>query len=219
MSAPSPLSGAPCDPSNLAACPCCGLVQRVPSVRADQRMRCARCHSSLAHPALRRRAGRRTALLALSALVLYPVAILLPIMRVETFGASTAASVWSGGVALLSDGQIAVGLVVLLCSVVLPLGKLAALLVLATSGRRLASRARASTWHVVEFTGRWGMLDVLLVAILVAALKLGDTLDLQAGPGALAFTACVLLNLCASASFDPHALWDDAAAPPIRESP
>ncbi|MCB9897175.1 MAG: paraquat-inducible protein A [Planctomycetes bacterium] len=198
----------------LAACPCCGLVQRTPPVRPRQRLRCVRCATRLADPAGRRRASGRTALLALSALILYPVAILLPIMRVETFGTVSEASIWSGGLALLADGQYVVGVVVLLCSVVLPLLKLSALLVLAAGGAGMAHRARASTWHVVEWTGRWGMLDVLLVAILVALLKLGHSLQLQAGPGALAFTACVVLNLLASGSFDPHALWDEPAAPP-----
>ena len=53
-----------------------------------------------------------------------------------------------------------------------------------------------------------GMLDVLLVALLVAVLKLGDVVELSAGPAALAFSVCVLLNLAASASFDPHVLWE-----------
>ena len=52
------------------------------------------------------------------------------------------------------------------------------------------------------------MLDVLLVAILVAVLKLGDVMTVSAGPGLLAFTACVTLSLFAAASFDPHSLWD-----------
>jgi len=64
------------------------------------------------------------------------------------------------------------------------------------------------TYRLVEWTGRWGMLDVLLVAILVAVLKLGDLMTVSAGPGLLAFTACVTLSLFAAASFDPHGLWD-----------
>ena len=51
------------------------------------------------------------------------------------------------------------------------------------------------------------MLDVLLVALLVAILKLGDMIDVQAGPAAFAFTMCVVLSLIATALFDPHGLW------------
>lgn len=193
----------------IRACPCCGLVQSTPAVRAGKRVRCVRCHTRLDRRGWARRSRRRTAALALGALILYPVAIGLPMLRVEKFGVSTETSVWSGGVSLLSEGQIFVGSVVLLCSVVLPLLKLAGLFLLAGGGVGLAPRMRAWTWHLVEWTGRWGMLDVLLVAILVAILKLGDIMELHAGPGVLAFTACVMLNLMASVSFDPHSLWDD----------
>ncbi len=96
---------------------------------------------------------------------------------------------------------------VLLCSVVVPVMKLAALLMLSTQ-RGLGERHRALTYRLVEWTGRWGMLDVLLVAVLVAVLKLGDLMTVSVGPGLLAFTACVTLSLAAAASFDPFDMWE-----------
>lgn len=189
----------------LAACSCCGLIQQLPDCRPGSRLRCGRCHSRLV---TRRRSTTRTAALSLAALLLYPVAITLPIMVVEQFGVSRPASVWSGGVGMIAEGDIAVGAVVLLASVVLPLLKLVGLFLLAGGGYGLRPKMKAWTWHLVEWTGRWGMLDVLLVALLVATIKLGALMELRAGPGALAFTACVLLNLAASASFDPHTLWE-----------
>lgn len=192
----------------LLACACCGLVQQAPPRRRDERLRCARCLSRLSGPLARRRRNDRVAALALAALLLYPLAIGLPIMRIERLGAVREASVWSGGLDLLADGQVFVGAVVLLCSVVLPAVKLLGLFLLAGAGVGLHPRLRTGTFHLVEWTGRWGMLDVLLVALLVALVKLGGVMELSAGPAALAFTACVLLNLAASASFDPHALWD-----------
>ena len=105
----------------------------------------------------------------------------------------------------------------LLSSIVLPLGKLLALVGITGSRSWLARRHRALTWRVVELTGRWGMLDVLLVAVVVAWLKVGAVVEVTPGPGAVAFTACVFLSLLASAWFDPHALWSDASrgdAPP-----
>jgi paraquat-inducible protein A len=116
-------------------------------------------------------------------------------------------SVLEGVTALLSHGQLLVGIVVLVCSVILPLTKLIGLLVL-SSGRWLGARHQAMTYRLVEWTGRWGMLDVLLVAILVAVLKLGDFVQVSVGPGLLAFTTCVALSLLAAASFDPHSLWE-----------
>lgn len=144
---------------------------------------------------------------AVAALVLYPLAVTLPIMRLEQLGHAREASVWSGSLGLLREGEVLVGAVVFVCSVVLPLLKLLGIVALCSS-RRLASNHGARFYRAIEITGRWGMLDVLLVAIVVAWVKIGDLVEVEPGPGALAFTACVLLSLTASARFDPHALWD-----------
>lgn len=154
------------------------------------------------------RSRHRTAAVALAALILYPLAVSLPIMRIERFGHRTEASVLEGGWRLLTSGHVIVGAVVFLCSIVFPLGKLVALLVLCSGALRLRREHKAFTYHLVEWTGRWGMLDVLLVAVLVAALKLGDIVDVSAGPAALTFTACVVLSLAATAFYDPHSLWE-----------
>lgn len=153
------------------------------------------------------RCNARTGAIALAALILYPIAITMPMLRVAQFGHYTESSILDGTITLVLSGHLFVGAVVLLCSIVLPLGKLAALLVLTTGAFNLRNKHRALTYHVVELTGRWGMLDVLLVAILVATLKLGDFVEVQAGPAAWTFTVCVVLSLIATASFDPHALW------------
>jgi paraquat-inducible protein A len=95
-------------------------------------------------------------------------------------------------------------------------------LVLSTVGRNLHTRHRAITYQLVEFTGRWGMLDVLLVAILVATLKLGDLVDVAAGSAAFMFTGCVLLSLIATATFNPRALWPSGDEPlpmPVPDKP
>ena len=72
----------------------------------------------------------------------------------------------------------------------------------------LPSRQRALTYRLVEFLGRWGMLDVVLIAVLVAAVKLGDLVEVRPGPGLAVFASVVVLSLLASASFDPHGLWE-----------
>jgi paraquat-inducible protein A len=193
----------------LEACHCCGLVQRVPALGPGTRAVCALCRTVVSRLGRRRAKNRHTAALALAALVLYPLAISLPVMTVERFGHRTEASILAGSVELVADGAVFVGLVVLACSVVFPFLKLVGLLAI-TSGM-LRRRQRALTYRLIEWTGRWGMLDVLLVALVVAAMKLGDLLSVSAGPGALAFTVTVLLSLLASASFDPHALWEERA--------
>lgn len=188
-------------------CRCCGLVQRVSAPRAGTRVCCVRCGTTLRKASTWKASNRTTAAIALSALILYPLAVSLPMLNVEQFGHRNESSILQGVVTLLSGGHLFVGIVVLLCSIVLPLGKLFSLLVLSGGGWFMGHEHKATTYHFVEWTGRWGMLDVLLVAVLVAVLKLGDWVEVTAGPAAFAFTACVVLSLLATASFDPRRLW------------
>lgn len=196
------------DSSAIRCCPCCGLAQVVPPVPAGMKACCRRCGDGLVRASVLARSNHRTAAVALAALVLLPFGVGLPMLEVERFGHASSASILGGVRQLLAEGDLVVGGVILLCSVVLPATKLAALLLLSAGGLGLGARHRALTYRVVEWTGRWGMLDVLLVAVLIAALKLGDTVHVHPGPAALAFTTCVILSLVAAACFDPHALWE-----------
>lgn len=194
------------------ACHCCGLVQVVPALAERQAAYCTRCRTRIWRPGRHLASSRIALALALSALVLYPLAILLPIMTFERFGHRNEASIWSGTLSLLEHGQLFVGGVVFVCSVVLPLLKLGALVSITLGSAYFSHRHRASTYRWIEWTGRWGMLDVLLLALLVAFVKVGDLVEVTPGPAALTFTLVVGLSLAASASFDPHALWEDESA-------
>ena len=190
------------------ACPHCGLVQTIPPLNKGDAAFCARCESRLLRRSSMLRSNSRTAAIALAALILYPLAIALPILRIEQFGHDSSSSILTGVRSLLAEGHIAIGLIVAFCSVVLPLGKLLALLILSMGELFIGHRHRARTYRIVELTGRWGMLDVLLVAVLVALVKLGDIVAVQPGPGALAFATVVVLSLIAAACFDPHSFWE-----------
>jgi paraquat-inducible protein A len=191
----------------LAACARCGLVQTVPPAPAPLRPSCARCDAWLAPRWWHSR--RAAAALAVSALILYVPAILLPLMRLELLGHSTEASIVQGVASLLAGRHYFVGLVVLLFSLVLPPLKLFALLLL--SGGWLSGPHQARLHHGVELLGRWGMLDVLVVAVLVAFVKLGDTLLIQPGAGLALFIACVLFSLLSSLCLHSPSLWEDEA--------
>jgi paraquat-inducible protein A len=208
---------------NVRTCPCCGLAQTLPPAATGMRPCCARCHTRLEKRRSIAHGRGRTAAIALAALILYPLAITLPMVRVEKFGHHNDASILTGIAKLFAAGHLVVAVIVLLCSIVIPLCKLVALLVLSAGGSFLRHQHRAFTYHVVEWTGRWGMLDVLLVAILVAVLKVGDLVEVTAGPAATAFTCCVVLSLIATATFDPHSLWptraDEAPQRPPVEAP
>ena len=129
----------------IRSCPCCGLGQTVPPVPPGMRACCARCGTSLHKRSTILRSNSRTAAIALAALVLYPLAVSLPMIRVERFGHHNEASILEGTATLLASGHVVVGLIVLLCSVILPLGKLLALLLLSAGGLRLRHQHRALT--------------------------------------------------------------------------
>lgn len=191
----------------LGACHTCGLVQIVGEIPKHHQARCSRCAQTVKHAA-RPRAASRCAALCIAALVLYPAAMLLPVLRIERLGHTNSSTIWSGVVSLLAEGEFFVGVVVLVSSIIAPLAKLIAMLALCSGQIFENQRHEAATYRAVEWIGRWGMIDVLLVTILVAAVKLGSWVEVTPGPGVAAFAGVVILSLAASAAFDPHAIWE-----------
>ena len=200
---------APASHLPLRACHCCGLVHRIGVVPPRHNAVCTRCASVIRH-GTHPRALSRTGAFAAAALVLYPAALLLPVMTIQRLGHEQATSIWGGMVGLLAEGHWAVGAAVLTFSIIAPVLKLGALAALCLGRRAMGRDRRAATYRLVEFVGRWGMVDVLLVALVVAAVKLGDLVEVTPGPGVVAFGAVVVLSMLASVSFDPHAIWEDA---------
>ena len=196
---------------SLRSCPHCGLIQQVPQISPSMYVCCARCDGTLRSPKIARQSNSATAAIASAALILYPLAVTLPMISITKFGHETESSILAGISTLFGRGNFLVGSIVLICSLILPILKLVSLLLLSIGGAAMQHRHRALTYRLVEYTGRWGMLDVLLVAILVAVLKLGDLVEVSAGPAALAFGLCVLLSLLAAAIYDPHQLWESRA--------
>ncbi len=172
----------------------------------QRRVRCPVCGHAVAGPRDLAASRRRTSAFTLAALVLYPPAILLPIMRIDRLGATHETGVVDGIGTLAADGHLWLAMVVLICSVVVPILKLTGLLVLSTSRIAVSIAHRRRTRHWVEGLGRWGMLDVLLVAVLVSVVKLGDLVRIEPGEGAAIFAAMVACSLLASAVFDPRAV-------------
>jgi paraquat-inducible protein A len=98
---------------------------------------------------------------------------------------------------------------VLIFSVVLPALKIGLLLDLCLL-QRTSRRHRAAIYRLMEQLGRWSMMDVLLVALLVMFVKLGDIVEFQVGPAVWAFVLCVAMTMVAAISFDPHSIWDES---------
>jgi paraquat-inducible protein A len=194
--------------SDLLSCSTCGLLQRVDALPRDRVAECARCGSKLSEGP--RGSLALTAALALAALILYVPANVYPIMRMHFHGAYSENTVWDGVVALADQDQWFVAIIVFLASIVIPVMKLTGLLYLVTTirfriGRRLRDRTRI--YRFIDVIGPWAMLDVFLLAVLVALVQLGTIATVLPGPGLVAFAAVVVLTMLATASFDPRTIW------------
>lgn len=196
------------------ACGTCGLVQRVQPLAPGMTAVCRRCGTQVA--SRRRGSLSTTAALTLAALILYVPANLYPILRMNLHGAYSESTVWDGCVSLFRSDEYLVALIVFLASMAIPLLKLIALLFLvamARAGSALWRRQRAGMHRFIELIGPWAMLDVFLLAVLVALVKLDKLATILPGPGLVAFSSMVVLTILASASFDPRTTWTAAEEP------
>lgn len=191
------------------SCHVCGLLAR-PASRAVPG-HCPRCGEHLAwrhHHSI-----QRTWALLIAAVILYVPANWLPVLTTNTLVSSESDTILSGVVYLYASGSWVLALIVLIASVMVPLGKILALgYVLITVQRRsiTSNRQRTRLYRVVEFIGRWSMLDVFVDTYIVALVQLSPLMSVEPGPGVVYFMAVVILTMFAAQSFDPRLIWDAA---------
>jgi len=194
---------------SIIACKTCGLLQRVEALKPGTAAECFRCGSVIVkHPA---DSLGRTAAFSLAALIFFVPANIYPILLMDFYGAYSESTVWDGCVKLYEDGQWPVATIVFLASILVPLLKLLGLFFLVVVTKFSSAFWREErTWifKVIDAIGPWAMLDVFLLAILVALVKLGSIATVLPGRGLIAFTAMVVLTILASAGFDPTSIWD-----------
>lgn len=191
----------------VVACAVCNLVQRVQALSERAQARCARCGVQLrAH---KPNSIARTAALSLAALILYVPANAYPIMRMTYMGRASENTIWSGCQQLFHDGEYGVAVIVFCASILIPLLKLLGLFFLVATASSTRWRPdRVRVFRVVDAIGRWSMLDVFLLSIMVGLVKLRNFATVVPGPGMTAFAAVVVLTMLASASFDPRVIWE-----------
>lgn len=192
----------------LVSCHTCSLVSRADE---DEAL-CPRCGS----PVHFRKPGslNKTWAYLIAAIILYVPANTLPMMATSSLFGSSDDTIISGVLFLWDDGSWYLALVVFIASILVPLGKMFALLVLLLSlqlpVRRTPDRRRrlARTYRIIESIGRWSMLDIYVVGLLATVVQLTALASVHAGPAAIAFGAVVVLTMLATESFDPRLIWD-----------
>lgn len=198
----------------LAGCHTCGKVSPV------EHGHCPRCGS---HLHLRKPDSiQRTIALMAAAAVLYIPANLLPIMTVVELGDVTENTIVGGMMSFWRTGAYPIAIVIFTASILIPFLKIVALtwLCLAATGKLHPSPAMLGRIYLfTELLGRWSMVDIFVVGILVSLVQLGNYMTISVGSGALAFAGVVMLTMFAAMSFDPRLLWDRFDQLGIEPSP
>ena len=202
----------------LIGCDTCGFV--TPGLPGDS---CFCCDSHL-----RERKPEPIArcwALLIAAAALYVPANFLPIMTVVRLGRTTTSTILGGVQELIAYKMWPLALLVFVASVVVPLAKLMLLMYMLVNTQRRSSRGlreRTRMYRVVEVIGRWSMIDVFMISILTALVRMGFLASVIPGNGAICFAGVVILTMLASASFDPRVMWDAGgeqdAAPRIDDA-
>ena len=205
--APQPVGHAVAGTSGLSqqlkVCQCCTAL--VPMAES----RCSRCGSKVRVriPA----SVQKTLALLVTATILYIPANLLTMMETVSLGDSIESTIISGILLMWAEGAYPVAIVVLLASVVVPIVKILVMFWLCyLTTLPLAQRTKHGTWiyPLVDWIGRWSMVDVLVVAILAALVRFDSLVGVYPGAATFVFAAVVIVTMFAAMSFDPRLLWD-----------
>ena len=158
----------------------------------------------------------KTWALVIASLILYVPANVLPIMTVVLWGDGSPDTIMSGVLSLLYSGMWPLALLIFVASIAIPIAKLLILLGLLISVQvhsKWRPVERTQLYRATEFIGRWSMIDIFVIGILVALVQFGEVATVTPGVGALCFAAVVILTMIAAHSFDPRMIWDAMEEP------
>ena len=146
----------------------------------------------------------------LAGVMFYVPANIYPMVLTHTLVQDQANTIIGGAIELLLHGSPGVALIILVASVVIPLGKFLAIAYLALSlGRsQVSAPRRQALFEIVDYIGRWSMVDVFVVAILAALVQLQNIATITPGPASLFFALSVIFTMLSAQSFDSRAIWD-----------
>lgn len=200
--------------AGLKRCTSCSNMQAL-----DDENDCSRCGARV--KSRRLNSIRRTWAFLFIGIVAYFPANLLPILNTESFVGNTNDTIISGVFSLISDGSVAVAFIVFFASIVIPVVKFIAIAGLVLSLQYswdMSEHAKHRLHTLTELIGRWSMIDVFVVAVLVALIQLGAIITVTAGMGINAFAVSVIFTMLAASSLDPRLLWDKQIADASVES-
>lgn len=199
----------------LQSCEACGLLSR-PAPGAKEG-RCPRCNEELVFR--KPDSLQRTVAYLVAAAACYLPANLLPVLTTVTASGRESDTIMQGVVLLWSPTGWPLSLIVLFASIMIPSAKIVTLAYLVISVKRGSienNRQRIRLYRMVDFIGRWSMVDVFVDTFTVSLIQLQPLMSVEPGPGLLFFAAVVVLTMLAVESFDPRLIWDGANSKHIQ---
>ncbi len=164
--------------------------------------------------AIRLRSNATAAALGVAAAIMLIPANLLPVLSTETPGNDRTDTILSGAVQLWTNGLWAIAIIVFVASIVIPVLKLVGLgwlLIQARRGPSGDARRLTKLYSIIDFIGRWSMLDVFLAGLLAGLVRFGELSNVEPRIGIVAFALAVVLTVLANQAFDPRVLWPERA--------
>lgn len=189
----------------LGLCPRCHKLNEF----LVEPIRCSRCHGFFYQR--KKHSLQYTLAWNIAALIAFIPANLYPIMIIYSVGIGDPSTILSGIGQFVDQGLYPIAAIIFTASIIVPLLKIVGLFVLVYkvhTGVRLKPDKHSKFYHALEFLGPWSMLDVFVVALLVAVVELGFVTSVEAGPAINYFTMTVIFTMFAANSFDPRLLWD-----------
>lgn len=201
--------------AGLHSCKACGLLSYPPA--GEEEGRCPRCNEALSFR--KRESFQRTWAFLLGAAICYIPANVLPVLTTITATGRESDTIMQGVVLLWSPTGWPLSIIVLIASIIIPSAKIGALtylLITVHRGSVRNNRQRVRLYRVVEFIGRWSMIDVFVDTFTAALVQLQPLMSIEVGPGLFFFAAVVVLTMLAADSFDPRLIWDAASATEVE---
>jgi paraquat-inducible protein A len=190
----------------LVACPHCDLLQRLPDLAPSASARCPRCDREL----WRRREDSldRTLALTIAAAMLLVVANAVPMLGLTAVGRESFTTVFGGAVQLWNDGRELVAGLVLFTAVIAPALQVGFMLAIVLGARR----GRPPRWvgtllRLHPTTSTWSMIEVMMLGVLVALIKIADYAKVIPGLALFVLGALIFLLAAIQATFDPREVW------------
>ncbi|MFI0489796.1 MAG: membrane integrity-associated transporter subunit PqiA [Yersinia sp. (in: enterobacteria)] len=187
----------------LRSCACCTAIL------LQSQVACPRCHTQ--GYVRRRNSLQWTMALLITSILLYIPANLMPIMITESLGNQMGSTIMAGVIFLWSEGSYPVAMVIFIASIMVPSLKMLAIgwLCWDTKSKGYTDTERMHfIYEVVEFVGRWSMIDVFVIAVLSSLVRIGQLMSIYPAIGALLFAMVVILTMFAALTFDPRLTWD-----------